>query len=70
MEQFLGNLCEILELENSLSSDKLLSEIEEWDSLAVVTFIAMADLKYKKTIQISEIRNAIAIADLYELVQN
>ena len=70
MEQFLQNLCEILELETPPSSDKLLSEIEEWDSLAVVTFIAMADLKYQRKIQAQDIKKASTVSDLYELLQN
>ena len=70
MEQFLKNLCEILELETPPSPEKLLSEIEEWDSLAIVSFVAMADLKYKKTIQLSDIGKVTTVSDLYELVQN
>ena len=70
MERFLKNLCEVLELETPPSSDKLLSEIEEWDSLAVVTFIAMADLKYQKKIQAQDIKNASTVSDLHALVQN
>jgi len=65
----LKDLCEILELEIPLPSDKL-SEIEEWDSLAVVTFIAMADIKYKKSIHLQDIINAATVSDLYALVQN
>ena len=64
------DLSETLEQETPLASDKLLSEIEEWDSLAVVTFIAMADIKYKKTIQLQDIIKATTISDLYALVQN
>jgi len=70
MEQFIENFCEILELETSIPPDKLLSEIEEWDSLVIVTFIAMADLKYKKAVRHSDIKKATTIADLYTLVQN
>ena len=70
MEQFFKNFCEILELETPPSSDKLLSEIEEWDSLAVVTFIAMADLKYQKKIQAQDIKKASTVSDLYALLQN
>ena len=70
LEQFLKNFCEMLELETLLSPGKLLSEIDEWDSLAIVTFIAMVDLKYKKTIQFSDIKKASTVLELHDLVQS
>ena len=39
MEKFLKSICEMLELETFLLPDSILSEIEEWDSLAVVSLI-------------------------------
>ena len=70
MEQFLKNFGEILELDTPPSSDKSLSEMEEWDSLAVVTFIAMADLKYQKKVQPNDVKKASTVSDLYALVKN
>jgi len=70
MEKFLKDLCEVLELKTPISPDKLLSEIDEWDSLAIVTFVAMADIKYQKTIQLSDMGKVTTVSDLYALVQN
>ena len=70
MEQFLQNFCEILELDAIPSPDKLLSEIEEWDSLAIVSFVAMADLKYQEKIRLQDLKKATTISDLYALLQN
>jgi acyl carrier protein len=69
MKEFVENLKLALETTKTFNPNELLSEIGEWDSLAVVIFIAMADLKYKKTIKQDDIMGAKTIYDLYELIQ-
>jgi len=69
VEQFLRNFCELLQLDTVPSPDKLLSDIDEWDSFAVVSFVAMAYLKYDKKIQL-DLRKTATISDLYALLQN
>ena len=44
-EQFLETLTEILDYDGVLNYDMKLSEIEEWDSLSYISFLA-----YSKTI--------------------
>lgn len=68
MEKFLEKLSGILESEMEILPETYLSDIEEWDSLSVVSFAAMAQVDYGKTINISDIRAAKTVQDLYELV--
>ena len=70
MDEFLKNLLEILETDATLGGDTVLSEIEEWNSLSVVTFLAMADMKYEKTISLDELDKAKTVSDLYGLVSH
>ena len=47
--------------------DKL-QDIEEWDSLSIVSFLAMINVTTGKNINPLEARNALTIRNLYELV--
>lgn len=67
----LALLEEIMELEEgTLSLDFVLSEYEEWDSLAAISFMAIIDERLKKTVTGDEIKafrtvaDAIAVMDL------
>lgn len=51
-QEFLNALEEILELdENTLKGDEVLMDIEQWDSLAFLSIIAMADEHFDIVIQ-------------------
>lgn len=68
MEKFLGHLREILDSENSFAMDTYLSDIEEWDSLSVISFAAMTDIQYGKKLKVTDIRKAEIVQDLFDLV--
>ena len=65
--KFLEIIKNILDDEN-ISMDSKLSEIEEWDSLSVVSYIAMADTKCGKKISPEQLKNCGSIRDLYSLI--
>ena len=66
---FLTNMEELLEVDSgSLSADATLTSIEQWDSLAFVSFLAMADSKYSIKVAPSELRACKTIGDLLKLV--
>ncbi len=67
---FLRGLDEILELpEGSLRGSERLEDLENWNSLAVVSFIALADQKTKAKIQVRQIGACETVADLLRLAQ-
>jgi acyl carrier protein len=53
---------------DELSMDMLLEDIEGWDSLAVVTFIAIFDSEYGVSINASDMTVAKTLRDIYKLV--
>ena len=53
MEKFIEKMVDVLDSEEEITAETILSDLEEWDSLSVVSFMAMA-----KTLK-----------DLYELVK-
>jgi acyl carrier protein len=67
-QSFLTNLEEMLELSaGTLRGGESLSQLAEWDSLAVVSFIAMVDSKYGKSVEANKLAQARTIDDLFVL---
>ena len=46
-----------------------MDDIEEWDSISVVSYVAMANTACGKKIEPKTVREAETIRDLYELLQ-
>ena len=69
MEQFIDNLSDVLDCEEEITTETVLEEIEEWDSLSYVAFVAMAKGGYGKNVVASDVRAAETVADLYNLVK-
>lgn len=67
-EQFLAKLAEIMEMDGGLTGTEELSDLEGWDSMAVLSFIAMVDEETGKTVSVQNIANAKTVQGLYELV--
>ena len=65
--KFLELMKDILDNDNISMASKL-SEIEEWDSLSIVSYIAMADTKCGKKISPEQLKNCSSIMDLYSLI--
>ncbi len=67
-EEFLEQMLDVLNREEEISLDDKLENIDEWDSLGYVAFLAMAAEYTEKSIRASEVRNAKTVGDLYNLV--
>ena len=68
MEDFLEEMIELLETEQTVDMDTHLKDIEEWDSLSIVSFAAMVDIKYNKKVLVADVKSAQTVRDLFELV--
>jgi acyl carrier protein len=69
-EAFLREIEATIELpEGSLKGDERLEDIPEWDSLAVISFIALVDEKLGLAVDGEALANAETVADLLALVQ-
>lgn len=67
-EKFLVQLAELMDTEEELSMEKRLDDIEEWDSLSYVAFMAFAHNVFKRDIERQAVRQAVSVGDLYKLV--
>ena len=68
-EAFLTKFAEILDIESSdITMDVPLDSVSDWDSMAVVSFIALADSEYHKSLSGDDINAAETVRDLFKLV--
>ncbi|WP_019551938.1 hypothetical protein [Propionispira raffinosivorans] len=68
-EQFLEKMNDILDSENKITMESILTDIEEWDSLSYVSFLAMANVSAGKVLVAEKVKAAQTIGDLFELVK-
>ncbi len=69
MEHFIEKMSDLLDTEIKISLETNLSDIEEWDSLSFVAFLAMGNASYNKRISPDDVKSAKTIGDLYLLVK-
>lgn len=66
---FLNKMKDILDYEDELSMDDNLADIEEWDSLGVITFLAEMNKYASVQIKADSVKNAKTISELYKLLK-
>jgi acyl carrier protein len=67
--EFYQRLAEILDVEE-VKPENALADFETWDSLAILSVLAMADAKYGVAIKAEEIRSVVTAGDLANLVES
>ena len=68
-DTFIEKMADILDVEDEISLDTNLSELEEWDSLSIVSYVAMANAACDKKVEVKRVREAVTIQDLYDLLK-
>jgi acyl carrier protein len=68
MNEFLKKLAEILELESVKETDDLKS-FPQWDSLSVLSVIAMLDANYGVNLRAADLQATSSVGELWKLVQ-
>ena len=56
-------------LEEDVTVDTILSEVEAYDSLAILSIVAMADKEYGKTLKASDLVNVKTVQELISLIE-
>lgn len=63
-------LEEMLDLEvGTLTPDTVLKDMEEWDSIALISFIALMDDEFEREISGNVIKEQKTVADLMALME-
>jgi acyl carrier protein len=68
-DEFLVALSELLETDSPLTGSEELSGLGSWDSLAVISFMAMVDDKWGVTLAPNDIYACKKVDDLVALVR-
>ncbi|HRJ70600.1 MAG TPA: phosphopantetheine-binding protein [Terrimicrobiaceae bacterium] len=67
-DEFYRDLETLLELDSgTIRGDEVLADLN-WDSMAVVSFIAMADEKYNASVHVAQLQQAEKVSELLALV--
>lgn len=65
----IGLLLEMMELdEGTISADTMLTDIKEWDSMAMLSFIVLMDEEFSKKLSGKEIKEFKTIQDLLDFM--
>jgi acyl carrier protein len=68
MEEFCVKIADVMDVDTVLESD-LLANFPEWDSLSVLSVIAMIDAQYCVNLSAMQLKDARTVDDLWNLVQ-
>ena len=64
-------LEEMLELdEGTLSPETVLTDLDEWDSIAAISFIALVDDEFDKSVKGADIRSFVTVSDALAVMNN
>lgn len=63
----LEKLSEILE--EDVLIDTMLDDVEAYDSLAILSIVALADKEYNKTLKASDLSSAKTIKEIVDLIE-
>ena len=64
-------LEEMLELdEGTLSPETVLADLDEWDSIAAISFIALVDDEFDKSVKGADIRGFVTVSDALAVMNN
>ena len=69
MKNFDEEIAEILEVD-SVNMDDQLTSFDCWDSLTILSILALASENYNVTISAEEINDAVSVVGLKKLIQS
>lgn len=72
MQKFIENLAEQFDetKASELKPETFFKDLDEWSSLVALSVIAMCDESYDVNLKGDDIRNAVTIEDLYNIVNS
>ena len=68
-KEFIKKLVELMDTEAELNLSTKLADVEDWDSLSMVSFFSFCNSTLGKKISPDEIKAALTVGDLFNLVK-
>lgn len=66
-EEFIKRLTELMDTETRLELSTKLADVEDWDSLSMVSFFSFCNSTLNKRVAPDEIKSAQTVEDLFKL---
>lgn len=66
-EKFIAKLAELMDTETALDLSTKLADVEDWDSLSMVSFFSFCNTTLGKKISPEQIKAAQTVEDLFRL---
>ena len=66
-EEFLLALEDVLQMEDPLTEDQILTELDEWDSLSKMAVMAYYKKNFGITINLNDLKDIQSVQDLIEI---
>lgn len=63
-EEFLDQMAEVLQTEETLTMETVLDDLDEWDSLSMMATMAFLDKNFGVKVKIVELKTLSTIADI------
>ena len=63
-EQFLEEMIEVLQTEDEITMDTVLEDLEEWDSLSIMSTMAFLDKNFGVKTNMNDYKNMTTIGDI------
>lgn len=63
-EQFLEEMVEVLQTEDEITMDTVLEDLEEWDSLSIMSTMAFLDKNFGVKTNMADYKNMTIIGDI------
>jgi acyl carrier protein len=67
-DEFLKEMQDVLQTETELTSNTVLSDLEEWDSLSIMATMAFLDKKFGLKLKLNDFKSMRVLADIMEKV--
>jgi len=71
-QEFLAQFTDVLNIEVSdaalLTMDTRVSDLAYWDSIALISLIIFANIKFSKEISADRLKTCVTIRDIYQLI--
>ncbi len=68
-EEFIKKLAEIMDTDVDLTLSTRLADVEDWDSLSMVSFFSFCDSKLGRRLAPEQIKSAQTVEDLFNLAK-
>lgn len=65
-EQLIEELMDIMETDEELTETTVLADVDEWDSLAKLSLMAMAKKECKVSLTAAEVKGFITVQDILD----